>query len=431
MFYISRSFRRRYFRPRPLIFLMSFLFILDAIYNTHTCPPPTRVTLAAAPPTQKIFIASMFRNTEYILRLSYTNSLLQLISDLGPSNVFVSIMESGSFDDTKGALLDLQSDLERMSVAHRILTGINHDEQLDMLRSLPEAGQRKGWVYTGRPESKAGFDGWEMRRIPYLAAERNRVMEPLFQDTNHHYDKVLWINDVVFTTEDVLTLLDTNHGSYAAACALDFHSSPTSYYDTFALRDIYGYKTATQSYPYFHSSPSLHALRSMSPVPVKSCWNGMMVFESRPFYGAKPLKFRGISDSLASWHVEGSECCLIHADNPLSEKLGVWLNPNVRVSYSIPNYDRINPSSHSWPSNWGVIAGIWGNRLARWIGRLTLWSENAVIRRRVNKWVKGGRKGEHEGGMREVEMNEMRKEPGVECLVNEMQILYDNGWGHV
>jgi len=121
------------------------------------------------------------------------------VKDFGPSNVYVSITESGSYDNTKGALQDLEAELQILGVKHRIITGINHEEQQDMLRALPVEGKRQGWVYTGRPEKKAGKDGWEMRRIPYLAKERNTVMEPLFEGPEGQWDKILWINDVVFT----------------------------------------------------------------------------------------------------------------------------------------------------------------------------------------------------------------------------------------
>jgi hypothetical protein len=55
----------------------------------------------------------------------------------------------------------------------------------------------------------------------------------------------------------------------------------------------------------------------------------MVVFDAAPFYGGPgddghikaPLRFRGISDSLAKYHLEASECCLIHFDNPLTRKL--------------------------------------------------------------------------------------------------------------
>jgi len=131
--------------------------------------------------------------------MSYINTLLALIIHLGPSNVFVSISESGSLEGTKGALMDLQMELEKLDVRHRIITGIDHIQQAQMLRDLPPEGQREGWIYTGRPESKSGKEGWELRRIPYLANERNMVMEPLVRSEKREWDKVLWINDVIFT----------------------------------------------------------------------------------------------------------------------------------------------------------------------------------------------------------------------------------------
>jgi hypothetical protein len=65
--------------------------------------------------------------------------------------------------------------------------------------------------------------------------------------------------------DDVIELLNTNDGVYAAACSLDY-SRPPLYYDTFALRDSHGDE---------------HVMH-MSPVPVKSCWNGMgtLIFPS-------------------------------------------------------------------------------------------------------------------------------------------------------
>lgn len=118
---------------------------------------------------------------------------------LGPENVFVSISESGSLENTKGAIEDLRLELENLGVKHHITTGIDHIQQLEMLRTLPPEGQRDGWAYTGRPDHVSGKDGWELRRIPYLAKQRNMVMEPLRESKTRQWDKVLWINDVVFT----------------------------------------------------------------------------------------------------------------------------------------------------------------------------------------------------------------------------------------
>lgn len=112
-------------------------------------------------------------------------------------------MESGSLEDTKGALKDLEGKLDELGVKNRIELGMGVKEQEVMLRDVPEPGEdgegRKGWVFTGR-----NVTGWEMRRIPYLAELRNRVMEPLeMMEEETRFDTVLWINDVVFTVSHV------------------------------------------------------------------------------------------------------------------------------------------------------------------------------------------------------------------------------------
>jgi hypothetical protein len=74
--------------------------------------------------------------------------------------------------------------------------------------------------------------------------------------------------------DDVVTLLHTNKGRYAAACSLDF-SKPPYFYDTFALRDIQGHERATLTWPYFRAAKSRRAMINAEPVPVASCWNGI------------------------------------------------------------------------------------------------------------------------------------------------------------
>lgn len=122
-----------------------------------------------------------------------------------------------------------------------------------------------------------------------------------------------------------------------------------------------------------------------------------------------PIRFRGITDSLAKYHLEGSECCLIHYDNPVTALKGVWLNPNVRVGYSGDAYDAVR----RWPSFGEGIKGTWKGI---WASLLSLpWRKHSIAKR-VKKWEKEA-----------VENNE----PGFDCLVDEMQVLVHNGWAHV
>jgi hypothetical protein len=51
-----------------------------------------------------------------------------------------------------------------------------------------------------------------------------------------------------------------------------------------------------------------------------------------PFYNDQSLHhFCRTPDNLAAFHLEASECYLIHVDNELRAKQGVWLNPNINV----------------------------------------------------------------------------------------------------
>jgi hypothetical protein len=164
---------------------------------------------------------------------------------------------------------------------------------------------------------------------------------------------------------------------------------------------------------------------SQQPIRVQSCWNGIAVFDAAPFHGKSPLRFRGVSDSLAKKHVEGSECCLIHADNPLSTERGVWLNPNVRVGYNSAAYQIVNPGdSVLWVSAMSKVTGVWKNRWARLYGSVRRRSEHWVVKKRIQQWkakIKDPEVIERDG----------EKSEAVNCLINEMQVVIENGWAHV
>ncbi|TKA23915.1 hypothetical protein B0A50_06420 [Salinomyces thailandicus] len=404
----------RYLLPSLLLWtIYETVTIRNAINHEARKPVP--------PFTQeRIFVASIHWTTERLLRSHWAPAIAQLARDLGPDNVFFSIYESGSFDDTKGVLELLKEDLDQAGVGHKVV--LDETTHQDEVESAPaETGwiqmpmqkyYRQNWTDWFSLEK----DTWVPRRIPYLARLRNLVMEPLYelQEAGQKFDRVLWLNDVVFNSDDVRRLLQTRSGDYAAACALDF-KHPPAFYDTFATRDANGFAPESDLWPYFRSSASRQALLEGLPVPVASCWNGMVVFDAAPFYTAQsPLAFRGIADSLATEHLEGSECCLIHADNPLSETKGVWVNPLVRVAYNGSGYDDVHASETStWPSNVAVATGLWRNRFNRWF-RMSSPVDGTVVER-ISDWMR---------------RDSSPSEPGGFCVIDEMQVLLWNGWGH-
>ncbi|ODM20015.1 hypothetical protein SI65_05001 [Aspergillus cristatus] len=267
--YKPRPRRTRRFRlPRLLHALISLFLVWSAIETYSLSNHFDRIDRAAEyqdhamPLSARIFIASIHWNDEEVLRSHWNNAVLDLVRALGPDRVFLSIYESGSYDNTKGAIRELDADLEDLGVPRKVvLSDVTHEDDIQ----VPDMEKGEGWIDTDEGER-------ELRRIPYLARLRNQSLQPLEELARDGvvFDSVLFLNDVVFTPGDVLELLDTNGGDYAAACSLDF-SSPPSYYDTFALRDSHGNGHVTHSWPYFRSSTSRRAMKVLAPVPVSSC----------------------------------------------------------------------------------------------------------------------------------------------------------------
>ncbi|KAJ5716448.1 hypothetical protein N7493_008359 [Penicillium malachiteum] len=266
--YRYRTIRRALARSRILRTLL-LIFIAWNLIEVHLIlsriSEADQETIYRDQPRRKerIYIASVNWNSEIILRSHWSQALLELAWKLGPENVYISIYESGSYDNTKEALMELDSELERLGIPRTIvLSPITHEDEL-------AATPGEGWV-----ESPLG--DMALRRIPYLSRTRNLSLRPLEELAKHGYtfDKILFLNDVVFTPNDVFQLLDTNDGSYAAACSMDFAKAP-NYYDTFALRDASGHEALMSTWPFFRNTVSRHAMKNLHPVPVQSCWNGM------------------------------------------------------------------------------------------------------------------------------------------------------------
>jgi hypothetical protein len=134
---------------------------------------------------------------------------------------------------------------------------------------------------------------------------------------------------------------------------------------------------------------------------------------AEPFVSSPALRFRGIPDSLATSHLEGSECCLIHIDNPLRAEKRVYVNPQVRVGYSGEAYDAVHPQE-LLQSTWQIYKALWENRIRRWV--TSPWLKEWKVRRRVENWRR---------------LSKQHEETGEICIINEMQVLVENGWAHV
>lgn len=177
-------------RRGALIAFALFLFaVWDLLFRLDTSPEPQAFDNSNDLPG-RVFIASNHWNSGTVLRSHWCDAVVGLITKLGPENVYFSLYESGSWDDTKEVLRELDRRLGELGVARNII--LNETTHADELAKPPG----EGWVMT-RDGKK------ELRRIPYLAKLRNIVLEPLgwpeVNNGTHSFDKILFLNDVIFT----------------------------------------------------------------------------------------------------------------------------------------------------------------------------------------------------------------------------------------
>ncbi|ODM18142.1 hypothetical protein SI65_06013 [Aspergillus cristatus] len=174
--YKPRPRRTRRFRlPRLLHALISLFLVWSAIETYSLSNHFDRIDRAAEyqdhamPLSARIFIASIHWNDEEVLRSHWNNAVLDLVRALGPDRVFLSIYESGSYDNTKGAIRELDADLEDLGVPRKVvLSDVTHEDDIQ----VPDMEKGEGWIDTDEGER-------ELRRIPYLARLRNQSLQPL------------------------------------------------------------------------------------------------------------------------------------------------------------------------------------------------------------------------------------------------------------
>lgn len=199
---------------------------------------------------EKIFIAAAFHNNEQVLPY-WTSSMLDAISWMGTQNVFVSVVENYSDDRSPDILRDFEEELTRRGIKNRILV---QDETIK------------------RPPDMS----WNAR-IAFLASIRNQALQPLI--ARGGYDKILFSNDILVEPESIIELLETRDGNFDFACGMDFGHYGA--YDAWVLRDRTG-RLAAAYWPFFFDTASYEAMKKEEPVPVFTCWNGIVAFRADP-----------------------------------------------------------------------------------------------------------------------------------------------------
>ena len=207
--FTRRSSRHRY--SRVAIFLAIVILVLDYLSlsrNTSVHDIARLDSVSRQGRQERIFIASVHWNNAVILRSHWNDAVVDLVQRVGKENLYLSVYESGSWDDSKGALTELDDRLRVLDVQRSVvLDPTTHEDEL----AKSPAGE--GWVETS-PGRR------ELRRIPYLARLRNLSLEPLRRLAHQGivFDKILFLNDVVFTVG--ISLFFSNHALLRpCACA--------------------------------------------------------------------------------------------------------------------------------------------------------------------------------------------------------------------
>lgn len=253
-----------------------------------------------------------------------------------PSNVFVSIFESGSRDHTPQVLQELGEELKARNVpAFLVWRG-------DVVKS-------------------------EGHHIKNMARLRNAALRPLFQNIRKHRssggkegwmaDRVLFINDVFFCAEDALRLLDSGDGGYEhlspeerqaiedadyipdsqahmrglqqrapgqrphMVCAVDYKDGTRGLgiYDHWVFRDRYGQRVTQRPHPFFRDAFDQAAFAEGRRSDVFACWGGMVALDGEMF------SKHGLTLRWRHEHCSTSECTHLPADIVAAYGDSAWI----------------------------------------------------------------------------------------------------------
>ncbi|KAG8461194.1 hypothetical protein KFE25_002383 [Diacronema lutheri] len=361
-----------------------------------------------------VFFAALLHNNAPVLE-GWIAALDWTIAQLGASRAHVSILESGSTDGTDTRLRAWAAELTARGVAHTIRTGaepvsvlrpfrtgdtgILRIEFLAKLRNevlapmwthldaLPAASggvRAQPSASPGAGETGAGGVAGRARRADSgaaLAAQDDELNDGLRRALSAsagapnastarggvpaRFDRLVFLNDVVFCEGDLLRLLLHGTTSRASlACGLDFHRSDgpgeSDFYDKWVLTDIHGRHALPPSIGGGAPERPMHkrpgawlplradraacgtappapcARRVEEPVQVFCCWNGIAVFDTAPFYDGARFRWAAGLDPAAPGSAEcaASECSLMCKDLWRIGHGRILLDPAIQVAYS-------------------------------------------------------------------------------------------------
>ncbi|KAH8928149.1 glycosyltransferase family 69 protein [Atractiella rhizophila] len=161
------------------------------------------------------------------------------------------------------------------------------------------------------------------------------------------FDSVIFMNDVLPCVDDLLELVwQSRRQNAGITCGSDyiFHEEMGQpvFYDNWVARDMNG--TALENAPFesvFRDQGSSHRFQRHLPIQVQSCWNGIAVLDSAPIYAHPHVKFR--MAKLSEGECSASECSLICNDYWQAGYGRIIMISRVKLAYDKQVYDIIHP----------------------------------------------------------------------------------------
>ena len=291
---------------------------------------------ATQPPT--LYIAANFHNNAATIP-GFVAEIASLAHRYGPSSLFVTVYESDSTDQTPRLLQHARTQFTAAGIDHNITT--------------------HGALVRG-PRS----------RIDFLADARNELLKPLRDMAPRRtFDYVVFLNDVLFTVDDVTKLLAVGGD---VSCGTDFipigdankiyrpqvDDAYPIFYDAWVARTLDGLPLRAMP-PYVPPQsadptlkrvadaglafPDYTRVTNMLELPItphpeivqlQCCWNGVVVVRAAPFY--RGLSFR----SNLPGECAGSECSHFCADMWALNYTRFTMHNGVRVAYEAETWER-------------------------------------------------------------------------------------------
>ena len=259
---------------------------------------------------QKYYITANLFNNELIIK-DWLIQMKLLINYLGTKNIYVSIFENGDSNDTTiNELNNFRIYLNNLNIPNKIVT-----------HKVTQKGNKE--------------------RIVYLAELRNYALEFLYEIPNLDFSntKIIFFNDIIYNYQDVIKLLLTNKGDYDVVCGMDYYES---FYDTWVSIGIDG-EEFRHYFPYQLNKVAQDIYINGENIRVFSCWNGLIIFNSKPLQNKKIMFRSGIK------HRE-SECTLFNTDLYTMGYEKKLVNTQVVFAYEYDYYYK-NKYLYPWTKN--------------------------------------------------------------------------------